>query len=106
MKGDILKGHLDLLVLAAVHSGPSHGYAVIQELKRKSRGEFDIPEGTIYPALHRLEADGLLSSRWEVRGPNRRRVYQLTQKGRLALGEQSKMWKRFTTAVQGVLDTR
>ena len=60
----MLKGHLDLIVLAALAAGPAHGYAIIEAIKRKSGQAFDLPEGTIYPALHRLEQAGLLSSRW------------------------------------------
>ena len=62
----MLKGHLDMIVLAALSAGPAHGYAVIEEIRRRSGQAFDLPEGTIYPALHRLEQAGLLSSRWVV----------------------------------------
>ena len=58
----MLKGHLDMIVLAALSSAPAHGYAVIEEIKQRSGGAFDLPEGTIYPALHRLEQAGLLNS--------------------------------------------
>ena len=82
----MLKGHLDMIVLAALASGPAHGYAVIQEIRQRSGGAFDLPEGTIYPALHRLEQGGLLSSRWSVGDSGRqRRVYSLTRSGRRAL---------------------
>ena len=64
MRAEILKGHLDLLLLAAVRARPAHGYAVIDELRRRSGGTFDLPEGTVYPALHRLERGGLLASHW------------------------------------------
>ena len=63
MEGEMLKGHLDMIVLAALSAGPAHGYAVIEEIKRKS-GQAFLPQGTIYPALHRLEQAGLLVSRW------------------------------------------
>jgi PadR family transcriptional regulator PadR len=63
MKAEELKGHLDLLLLAAVQARSAHGYAIIEELRRLSGGTFDLPEGTVYPALHRLERAGLLSSR-------------------------------------------
>ena len=59
-----LRGHLDLLLLAALRPGPAHGYAIIEELRRRSGGTFDLPEGTIYPALHRLERQGLIESEW------------------------------------------
>ena len=66
MAGTELQGHLDGMLLAVLEAGPRHGYAIVEELARRSQGEFDLPEGTVYPALHRLEAAGLLSSRWEV----------------------------------------
>ncbi len=55
MKGETLKGHLDMIVLAALEAGPAHGYAIIEEIRRRSGGAFDLPEGTVYPVLHRLE---------------------------------------------------
>jgi DNA-binding PadR family transcriptional regulator len=61
MEGEMLKGHLDMIVLAVLSSGPAHGYAVIEEIKRRSGGAFDLPEGTVYPVLHRLEQAGLLA---------------------------------------------
>jgi transcriptional regulator len=98
-----LKGHLDVLVLRVLHEEPAHGYAVIEELKRRSDGAFDLAEGTVYPALHRLEADGLLSSSWTVVAARRRRVYRLTRRGRTALGEREREWHTFAHAVQAVL---
>ena len=99
----MLKGHLDMIVLAALSSGPAHGYAVIQEIRRRSGGEFELPEGTIYPALHRLEQAGLLSSRWTAGDSGRqRRVYSLTRSGRRALADQRAMWQRFANAIRGL----
>jgi DNA-binding PadR family transcriptional regulator len=103
MRAESLKGHLDGMILAVVGSGPVHGYAVIEELKRRSGGELDLPEGTVYPALHRLEADGLLASAWADGGGRRRRVYRLTRRGRTALGDRRAEWQRFVHAVDGVL---
>ena len=81
MQGEMLKGHLDMIVLAALLAGPAHGYAVIEEIRRRSGGAFDLPEGTIYPALHRLEQAGLLASRWvTAESGRRRRVYALTRR--------------------------
>src|SRR5256885_15654800 len=73
MRAESLKGHLDGMILAVVGAAPAHGYAVIEELKRRSGGTFDLPEGTVYPALHRLEAEGLLSSAWGSESGRRRR---------------------------------
>jgi len=75
----MLKGHLDLLLLAVLLPQPAHGYAIIEGLRRASGGTFDLPEGTVYPALHKLELDGLLSSEWsDETGRRRRRVYAIT----------------------------
>jgi DNA-binding PadR family transcriptional regulator len=103
MRSDALKGHLDGLLLAVVADGPAHGYLVITELRRRSGGEFDLPEGTVYPALHRLEKTGLLSSAWSSDAPRRRRVYAITPKGRRALGERREEWRGFTGAVNSVM---
>jgi PadR family transcriptional regulator PadR len=104
MEGEILKGHLDMIVLAALAAGPAHGYGVIQEIRSRSGGAFDLPEGTVYPVLHRLEEAGLLSSRWTVGESGRkRRVYSLTRRGTQALAEQRAGWDRFTDAIQGLL---
>ncbi|MGI9641859.1 MAG: PadR family transcriptional regulator [Acidimicrobiia bacterium] len=103
MRGQALKGHLDLLLLAILADGAQHGYAIIDELRERSEDAFDLPEGTVYPALHRLAKGGYLSSEWtEVQG-RRRRTYQLTDSGRGALGEQRKAWDEFSDAVAMVL---
>ncbi len=99
----MLKGHLDMIVLAALSGGPAHGYAVIQEIYRRSRGAFDLPEGTIYPALHRLEQAGLLRSRWTTAESGRqRRVYSLTRRGQRALADHRAVWQRFVDAIGGL----
>ena len=103
MKGQALKGHLDLLVLAVLSDGPKHGYAVIEELKRRSNQAFDLPEGTVYPVLHRMQKAGLLDSHWSVVQGRRRRTYELTTRGRSALGEQRRGWESFSSAVTNVL---
>jgi DNA-binding PadR family transcriptional regulator len=99
MFGEALKGHLDLLLLAILEKGPAHGYVIIDMLRERSAGAFNLPEGTVYPALHRLEEDGLLSSQWSETGGRRRRVYQLTSQGRVALATRQEEWKRFAKAV-------
>lgn len=100
---DSPKGQLDGMILAVVSSGPLHGYAVIEQLKRRSGGVFDLPEGTVYPALHRLEADGLLASSWSAGEGRRRRVYRVTRRGRRAREASTAEWRRFALAVDGVL---
>ena len=103
MNAQALKGHLDLLLLAVLADGAKHGYAVIDELRRRSDDVFDLPEGTIYPVLHRLEKSGYLSSKWSTVRGRRRRTYRLTDKGRLVLGEQSRDWNLFSAAVTRVV---
>jgi PadR family transcriptional regulator, regulatory protein PadR len=104
MEGEMLKGHLDLIVLAALSAGPAHGYAVIEAIRRRSGQAFDLPEGTIYPALHRLEQAGLLSSRWvTAESGRRRRVYALTQRGQRALSEQRDVWRQFSAGIGSLL---
>jgi PadR family transcriptional regulator PadR len=104
MEGEMLKGHLDAVVLAALEAGPAHGYAIIEEIRRRSAGVFDLPEGTVYPALHRLEEAGLLGSHWETApSGRRRRVYTLTKRGAQALTERRALWTRFSDAVGSLL---
>ena len=103
MRAETLKGHLDGLVLATLAAGPAHGYAVIEELKRRSAGAFDLPEGTVYPVLHRLEAEGLLTSEWSEGAGRRRRVYRLTRRGRTKLANRKREWHAFSNAVDAVL---
>ena len=102
MRPEALKGHLDALILAVVSSGPLHGYAIIEELKQRSGGTLALPEGTVYPALHRLEAAGLLASSLAEKA-RRRRVYRLTAKGRRELGVRRGEWREFSTVVEAVL---
>jgi PadR family transcriptional regulator, regulatory protein PadR len=104
VKPETLKGHLDMLLLAAVHGAAAHGYAIAETLRVRSGGALDLPEGTLYPALHRLERAGLLASRWlEVNG-RRRRVYRLTTKGHRALERQQSEWLDFARVVHAVLE--
>jgi transcriptional regulator len=103
MRAETLKGHLDFLLLATVAVEPAHGYRIIEELKRRSAGAFDLPEGTIYPALHRLEQSGLLTSSWADGAGRRRRIYRLTVRGRRALARERRDWRGFTKAVEAVV---
>jgi PadR family transcriptional regulator, regulatory protein PadR len=103
MERERLKGHLDLLLLSVLAAGPAHGYAIIAALRERSDGMFDLPEGTIYPALHRLESSGLLSSSWAEADGRRRRVYALAQAGAAALAAEQSQWRRFAHGVQAVV---
>jgi PadR family transcriptional regulator, regulatory protein PadR len=98
-----LRGHLDGLILAVVSHEPLHGYAVIESLKARSGGELALPEGTVYPALHRLEADGLLASEWSVVGGRRRRVYRVTKSGMKKLDASRERWRVFSSTIEAVL---
>ena len=103
MRAEALKGHLDLLLLAVMEDGPRHGWAIIDELRRRTNDALDLPEGTVYPALHRLERAGLLASTWDEVGGRRRRTYRLTRSGKGAVREKRHEWEAFALAVQGVL---
>jgi DNA-binding PadR family transcriptional regulator len=104
MKREQLKGHLDLLLLSVLASGPAHGYAVIGALRERSAQEFTLPEGTVYPALHRLEEAGLLRSYWAEQAGRRRRLYELTARGVAALAEFRSEWRRFSSGIEAVVE--
>lgn len=104
MKGELIKGHLDLLLLAVVDARPAHGYLIIEELRRRSSEAIDLPEGTVYPALHRLERAGFLKSGWQVVSGRRRRIYEITRKGQTALQSQTREWQGFSRAVRAVVE--
>lgn len=103
MNRERLKGNLDLLLLSVLAAGPAHGYAIITALRERSEGAFDLPEGTIYPALHRLEDAGLLNSSWAEGEGRRRRVYGLTDRGVAALASEQTEWRNFAHGIQAVL---
>jgi transcriptional regulator len=101
-----IKGHLDMLLLAVIQAGATHGYAIAEELRRASGGAFDLQDGTIYPALRRLEERGLVESTWDEGSGRRRRIYELTAEGRKQVKAQRTDWNRFERAVHGVLALR
>ncbi len=103
MNGDALRGHLELLLLAALAGGASHGYALIEWLRERSEGALDLGEGSVYPALHRLERAGLVHSSWQRTVGRRRRVYELTKLGRERLSEERKDWTALVKTVDLVL---
>ncbi len=104
MRNETTRGQLDLLVLSVLADGPLHGYGIVSELRRRSGAELDMAEGTLYPALHRLEAGGFLSSSWNEGAPRRRRVYQLTHRGAEALEGRRREWRCFAAAVNRVVE--
>ncbi len=103
MSAELLKGNLELLLLAVLADGPRHGYAVIEALRSRSGGTFDLLEGTVYPALHRLEAATLLTSEWSSDSGRRRRVYSLTRGGRRELAALRETWRGFNDAIAAVV---
>ena len=103
MKADAFNGQLDSLILAIVAQEAGHGYVILQRLRERSTGVFELAEGSLYPALHRLERDGLLASSWSAGAGRRRRVYGITPAGRSVLQERRQEWRRFSAAVAAVL---
>ncbi|HEX6197266.1 MAG TPA: helix-turn-helix transcriptional regulator [Jiangellaceae bacterium] len=99
-----LKGHLDVLLLATMADGPRHGYAIREALRDGSGGRFDLPTGTVYPALHRLERAGLLAGSWSTVDGRRRRTYRLTDEGRRKLAGERANWRGFARAVTALLE--
>jgi PadR family transcriptional regulator, regulatory protein PadR len=104
MRREALKGHLDMLLLAVLRAQPAHGYAVIQRLAEASAGAFDLPEGTIYPALYRLERAGLLESRETAFEGRRRRVYEITPSGEQELARHMDDWRAFSLSIGHTLE--
>lgn len=106
MRAETLKGHLDALLLAALEGGPRHGYAVKEALRDGSGGRIDLPTGTIYPALRRLEQAGLIAGAWDTTTPRPRRTYRLTAAGRRALSGEREGWREFAATVTALLEGR
>jgi DNA-binding PadR family transcriptional regulator len=104
MRPEALKGHLDGMLLAVLEREPLHGYAVIDALRAGSGERFDLPTGTVYPALHRLERAGLVRSTWSVVSSRRRRSYELTTAGRRALADERQGWREFAAGVSSLLE--
>ena len=106
MRAEQLKGHLDGLLLAALEDGPRHGYAVIETLRQVTGGRLDLPTGTVYPALRRLEAAGLIKGSWSVVAGRQRRSYRLTAAGTRALSGKRADWREFAAMIGAALEAR
>jgi PadR family transcriptional regulator PadR len=103
-KAEVLKGTLDMLILKVVAFGPIHGYAISQRIQQISRDFFRVPEGSLYPALHRLEDRGWLQAKWEETDSGRdAKFYALTRAGRKRLGAEMVNWERLSEAVALIL---
>ncbi len=101
---DLLPGTLDLLILKAVSLGPLHGYGVLLRIQQISREALRIQQGSLYPALYRLEAQGLIASEWgESENKRKAKYYQLTAAGRKRLREESSNWARYSSAIDAAL---
>jgi len=105
-KTELLKGTLDMLILKVVAFGPIHGYAISQRIQQTSRDFFQVPEGSLYPALHRLEDRGWLQAKWEETETGREaKFYSLTRAGRKRLNTEMVNWERLSEAVALILRT-
>ena len=103
---DALRGSLDLLILKTLSLSGMHGWGISQRVQQMSSGEFAMNQGSLYPALQRLEKTGLITSEWGVTDNNRQaRYYRLTAAGRRALHEEMETWRRFAAALEAVLRT-
>lgn len=101
----LLQGTLDLLILRTLSLGPHHGVAIADRIKQVTRGTFEIKAGSLFPALHRLEAEGWVSGEWGASPAGRRaKLYTLTKEGRKHLAEEKKVWTRVAVAIQQVLE--
>ena len=102
--GELLKGNTPTLLLAVLHQGPLHGYAIAREIERRSNDALQLGEGSLYPALRTLERDGLVFSRWEPQpaGPARK-VYELTEAGHAELVKRTQSFRQFVEAVENVI---
>lgn len=105
-KSDLLQGTLDMLILKVVALGPTHGYAIAQRLQQMSGAVLQVQQGSLYPALHRLEKRRWLRAEWAASDTGREaRFYSLTKLGRQQLGEQRANWDRLSAAISGILGT-
>jgi len=103
---DVLRGSLDLLVLKTLSLQPMHGWGISQRVQQISDGVLEVNQGSLYPALQRLEKDGLVTSEWGTTDNNRRaRYYRLTAAGRRTLGHELESWRRFAAGLEAVLRT-
>jgi len=103
MGTNLIRGHLEGLLLAVLLGGPGHGYAVSERLAVRSGGVLTVPDGSLYPALQRLERAGLVASSWAMAEGRRRRVYELTASGRQQADASAREWRSFSGAVDQVL---
>lgn len=99
----LMKGSMKIIVLQILAGAPSHGYGISTKVKKLSSGEISITEGTLYPLLHSLEADGFITSKLEFQGDRKKKVYTLTEQGEKLLNDKKKEWKSFSKIIDGLL---
>ena len=105
-KQDLIQGTLDMLILKAVSLGPLHGYGILLRIGQISKDRLEIQQGSLYPALYRLEHQGLIDSEWGASENNRKaKYYRLTADGRRRLQQESRDWRRMADIIAGILDT-
>ena len=108
LSGDTLRGHLETMVLSVLERQPAHGYEILRRLEERGFGALQLKEGSLYPALYRLEQEGLLKAAWEEdtqrRGP-RRRIYRITPKGKRQLSGRREEWKQFVSVIGRIVET-
>ncbi len=100
---DMVRGNLDLMILSTLADGSKYGYLIQESLTRASAGAFSVQAGTLYPLLHRLEADGLVTSRWDHSTGRKRKWYRLTPKGRKRLVQQAQQWREYADCIWRIL---
>ena len=105
-QNDVLRGTLDLLILKTLTLEPMHGWGISQRIQQFSAGVLDVNQGSLYPALQRLEVKGWIDSDWRTTENNRQaKYYHLTAAGKRALGAETASWRRYVTAVESILET-
>jgi transcriptional regulator len=104
MADDRIRGHLEALLLAALAAGPAHGYGIARQLSEASDGALSIPEGSLYPALHRLEDAKSVASTWDNNAGRRRRLYAITRSGKEQLVEERSRWRSFKSSIDAIME--
>ena len=105
-QAELLQGTLDMLILKAISLGPLHGYGILLRIQQISKQRLGIQQGSLYPALYRLEHQGLIASEWgQSENKRRARYYRLTAAGRKQLQEETRNWNRMADIIAGILDT-
>jgi PadR family transcriptional regulator PadR len=100
---ELMRGSLDMMVLSVLKQGPQYGYSIQQQLREATRGRVPLPAGTLYPLLHRLEAEHIIRSRWDDSTGRRRKWYDLTKAGRTRLGTQVGQWLAYAECIRGLV---